>query len=1425
MRCVNNHTNRVRYFFFSGLSVAGLAMLFIFSAATALAQTASAGSVTGLVTDAQGAIVPGAEVTLLDTATKNKLTTTTNSAGRYDFPVVSPGVYEITVSKQGFKVAKLVQQQVNVGLVLTANVTLEVGSVSETVVVTTQSMELQTANATIGNTISLTQLELLPNLGRDATTLIALQPGVAAANSAGQAGGSVAGAYNDQNTFTIDGGNNTDDMSGTTTGYEVNFTGTSGSQTNGFVSGVVPTPIESVEEFKVNTFGQTADFNNSSGAQVQMVTRRGTDQWHGSGYGYYYATNHLGANSWANNHTPFNKGIVPPSRPACAPGTTYSSGDNNCVLPYTPLIPNHRSRFGFSVGGPATDIKIGGQKTYFFVNYEGFRFPNATTFERNYPTAAFRAGVIQVPDANGVYQPYNLNPFPVTVTVGSAAKGDVRTCTLPAYGTATGVNCANPTANVVVDPRGIGMSPVVNTIWNKYLPLPNDPLSGDQYNTQGYLSTIRLPLTSDSYVGRIDHDFGSKHRFFTTYRTYRLTNFTSNQVDVGGLLNGGTVGTYVATAPRPQNGSLLVFGLTSTLSPTITNDVRLSYLRNWWQWSTAGDPPQLPGLGGAIEIAPGNTTNAEQTTALIPYNVNTQNTRQRIWDGQDKMIRDDLTWVKGNHLFQFGGSFQRNFDYHTRTDNGSTVNNQIVYLISASGISFSGFLPSTNYVPTSQQALYQRLASEVYGLVAQTQVIYTRTGSNLTIQPIGTTATQISTIKYYNGYFSDTWRLKPSLTLNYGLGYAVEMPPVEKNGAQVALVYQDGTLVNTADFLAKRKAAALAGQAYAPVIGFETTGNLHLKYPYNPFYGGLSPRIAVAWNPSYHEGLLGKLFGGNQTVIRGGYGRIYGRLNGVNQVLVPLLGPGLLQGVTCSLVASNGTCLTSGSVSLANVFRIGPDGLTPPLAAPTTTLPQPFLPGIAGACPGANSTGTCPVAPDTTSLDPNFRPEKTDNFNFTIQRSFGSKVAIEVGYMGRRIRNVYQQVNLDSVPYMTTLGGQTFADAYAKMYINICGLGTLCANNPYTGGPQPFFEAALGGPNSAYCTGYASCTAALAAQSIVTGATGFIPTTAVSELWAYLNNTGTSRANGTLGSWVLGKTMLSSQANSINMITSLGYANYNAGFMTLQIRDWHGVTAISNFTFGRALGTGELAQYNSSNTLLDPFNPSASYGPQNFDSKVIFNVGLSYQPKSFLGFYDFSGKHGIVGKLLNGWTVAPFFTYQSGLPIGITYAEGSANCTGCESFGSTGRATASSTSVATLNAVLIGTYTGGNSAHFNILPSSGVGSNNPTGINLFADPNAVFNEFRRCILGYDTSCGGYGNLRGLPKWNVDMAITKETKFAERIGLSLSLQITNLFNHFQPQDPSFTSINNLSLTSPSTFGRITAAVFAPRQVEVGAKIRF
>lgn len=1350
-----------------GLLVAGTAIFLSLGAPPVWAQSTSSGTVSGQVTDAQGAAVPSAEMKLLDSSTNASRTTITNEEGRYAFVNVPPGIYNMVVSKAGFKVAKLTGEKVSVGLVLTVNITMEVGAVSETVVVTSAAgADLQTTNASVGTTISGKHLELLTNLGRDANVLFVLQPAVTA-------GGNVAGAVNDQNTYQLDGGNNSSDMDGTQNVYTQASGFIGSAAAGGTPSGVLPTPAESIEEFRVATNNQTADFNGSAGGQIQMATKRGGNQWHGSAYEYYFGSN-FGANTWANNRTRVK------------------------------LPSSHQNRFGASAGGPITPEFWGG-KTYIFANYEGRRFPQSTTIEKIVPSALLRAGVIQVQNSGtgaapvtvngvtypvGAWVPYNLNPTPVTVNGVTYQPANV----------------CGAAGNLACDPRAIGLNPLVNQIWSKFMPLPNNPTAGDQFNTQGYRAPIRLPQDSDFLVGRLDHDFGPNWRFMASYRYYRLNQFANTQYDIGGALPGTTFGQAVSTAPRAQKPSYYVVGLTTTLSPRLTNDFRWNYLRNFWEWSTAGAPPQLPGLGGALEIG------GESANALIPYNVNAQNARTRFWDGQDHTIRDDLTLVEGNHMFQFGGSFQRNFMYHQRNDNGQSTMAATTYVIQG-GSAVSGLTMNAGGVtyrpkglPSTQQNAWDNLYAQTLGLVTLPQVVYTRSGQQLNLQPLGTPAFDKSIVLSYNTYFSDTWRMKPSFTFTYGLGYAYSTPPYEIDGKQVMLVDQAGNPIVSEDFLAQRKKAALAGQVYNPVLGFATVQNVGggRKYPFDPFYGGFSPRLAAAWNPSFKSGLLGKVFGENQTVIRGGYSRIYGRLNGVELVLVPLLGTGLLQAVSCegavrAGAAVNGNqCLGVGGANPLTAFRAGTDGLVAPLPTASATLAQPYFPGVGGNTPAA----------DGSALDPRHRPNFSDQFDFTIQRELVSrKVVLELGYIGRRIGNELQQIDLDAVPYMLTLNGQSFSDAFAKVYTALAAGGTVAT--------QPWFESALGGQTSAYCRNFASCTAAVAANQRAA-----IVNTQVYNLWTNLSNQ---------SSWTLGRTLafsstcanslvstinpttpvpVCSQLRSIFMNTSLGHGNYNAAFVTLTVRDWKGLTARSNFTWSHALGTGAEVHARSSRSVVDPWDLEANYGAQDFDIRYLYNLSVLYESPFF------RNQKGVLGRLLGGWSISPLFTAQSGLPLRVTF---SANC---QSFGEMNCSSGSSWE----NAPFAKPYTGGNTAHKDLVLSGAVGLNtNPanrgTGINMFTNPDEVYSQFRRLVLGLDHRGGAAGPLRGLPRWNLDLSVAKDIKFNERMGMTFSAQFANVLNHFQPSDPA------MNIDSPATFGLINGQVGDPRQIEFGLRFRF
>jgi len=1336
--------------------------LFAVTPSNLFGQAASTGTVAGTVTDPSGGAVVGATVTLTDVSTTIPRTANSNDTGRYFFANVVPGKYSVSISKTGFRVSKLVDQEVSVGASLTLNVTLELGSVAETVEVTvTNGADLQTLNATVGNTVGGELLQNLPSIGRDAATFVTLQPGVSP-------DGSVAGAVVDQSTFMLDGGQNTNDMDGSMQVYTPSFAGdpTGGIVSNsigGSPTGVMPTPLDSVEEFKVNTANQTADFNSSAGSQVQVVTKRGTNAWHGTAYEYYF-DNHLNANTFDNNFT----------------GTALPS--------------YHYNRFGAAGGGPIISKNILGGKTYFFANYEGFRWNNSATYEVAVPSANMRLGILTFGGVN-----YNLN------STAASTPGGV------------GSNCG-ASGTAPCDPRLLGINSLVAQLWNKYEPLPNDPSCGgllgsrcDGVNEQGFKSNVSVPYTSNFGVARLYHDFGSKWHFNSSYRYYKLVRTTTNQVDVGGFFPGDTLGTPSALSSRPQQPWFYVAGLTTNVTSNTTNDLHFSYVRNFWSWGDPGGVAQFSQLGGALE-----PFGEFATTALTPYNVNTQSVRTRFWDGQDKFLRDDWTMLKGNHLLTFGGAYQHNYDYHQRSDNGGGINYQPTYQLGDSvGGGLVGF--SSTQPAGVSASRWARDSAAVLGIVTDAQIAYTRQGPNLTLNPPLTHAFDQSTIPYYNVYMSDSWHIKPSFTLTYGLGWTLEMPPTEKNGKQIELVdASSGLQFDLNAYLKQRETAALAGNVYNPLIGFALVGNTGAgqKYPYDPFYGSFSPRVAAAWNPNYTDGLLGKVFGGNKTVVRGGYSRVYGRLNGVDLVLVPLLGTGLIQAVECTqnfMPVSPGGVPTCGPTNptVANAFRVGTDGNNAPIPAPSATLPQPTVPGVNSVSAAAGE-----------ALDPHFRPNVVDSFDLTIQRQLSTKFLLEVGYIGRRITHEYQPININAVPYMMTLGGQRFDKAYAAIETALgcatsfaaCGAaipGTKAAAIAYANSftPQPFFESAL---NPAYCAGFSSCTAAVVYNE------GFaksnLVTQSVWNLWSDLDNGGFNFPRTMENTPVVpgGSPQLTS---GVGDNASIGHGNYNGGFVSLKMNNWHGITLQENFTYSKALGTGAFVQATSSYTANDPYNLNAMYGLQNFDRKFVFNTYAMIDDPWY------KGQHGIIGHIAGGWSLSPILAIGSGAPLFC------GTNTDAQSFGS-----ADGVSYGTNeNCILTKAASGGSaSAHTFIDPTTG--KTYAGGFNIFPDGGLNFyNSIRPPILGLDSGTGGVGVLRGLGYWNVDMRLVKNIKVAERVALQFEYTVTNVFNHPVFFDPTIDPTNPPSTTTGSTnlgsIGVINSQGNTPRQMQFGLRVTF
>ncbi len=264
-------------------------------------------------------------------------------------------------------------------------------------------------------------------------------------------------------------------------------------------------------------------------------------------------------------------------------------------------------------------------------------------------------------------------------------------------------------------------------------------------------------------------------------------------------------------------------------------------------------------------------------------------------------------------------------------------------------------------------------------MIGETAVVLSRSGVNLTPNAPGTPAHSYAIVPTYSLYFNDSWHIKPNLTLTYGLNYGVQMPPYELHGTQDIMVDASNNPMNAEAYLAAKQAAAENGQIYDPAFGYTPIRAVSIngqnKYPYSPFYGGMSPRVGLAYSPAFDSGVLHKIFGNKETVIRGGYSRFYDRGLGINLVSTPVLGDGFLQPIACIGADTTGTCRGGSGTTPSSIFRIGVDGNTPPLPAIQPSLPTPVMPGI-----------NAPAVSLGATMDTAYRPGSSDELDLSIQR-------------------------------------------------------------------------------------------------------------------------------------------------------------------------------------------------------------------------------------------------------------------------------------------------------------------------------------------------------------------------------------------------------------------------------------------------------
>lgn len=787
-------------------AVAGLALL-AFLAPVVRAQTAS--SLGGRIVDPSGAAVPRATITLTDTATSLVRTTTSNAQGLYEFLAVPPGNYSLKATAAGFSEYLAQQVTLLVSTPSTVNITLGLANVTSTVVVEGKKVPLvNSTDASLGNVIEDQQLAQLPIAGRDVANLLSLQAGVVYLGSqlntsiTDTRSGAANGLRSDQNNITLDGADIND----------VN---------NGFAfTGVLNVPIDSVEEYRVTTANANATSGYSSGAQEMMVTKSGTNKFHGSLYEY-------NRNTMFSANDPFLK-----------------SAELTNGQPNTP--PELKQNFfGGTIGGPVLHNRL-----FFFANYEGRRDAVGQSVERTVPTTTLKDGVIEYLCATAAQCP------------GGAVQGNSGM-----YTVAPGNFALNQTDLKGMDPQGTGADPAVLSMLQQY-PNPNDPTVGDGLNLEGYRFSSNQDSRYDTFITRLDYHITRSGSESVFWRGQMQNNKIPGPQEFPGQIGETTL---------LDGSKASIVGLTSVISSTKVNTFHWDLIR---QADTNAGASLLPEviLSGVDQLSP----STRSTSYIVP--VNQLNDNLNWIRGNHALSLGTNLFIIRDHRVSYAKSFSdasMNLAY-LNTTGIACPSNQTSPLNPPNNTNPATGMPYPAVDGNFACSGYDPSAMLLYGILAEGDGFYNYTPAG-TALPQGAAVHRDYALNDYEFYGQDAWRITPNLTFTYGLRYLLEAPPSETNGAEVipcVLNSSDGCSgQHLGDWLDKSAALARQGMPTfdAGELGFFLGGPAnHGPGFWNWDYKDFSPRLAVAWSPDTGGGWMSKIFGHKgQFSVRGGYSIVY----------------------------------------------------------------------------------------------------------------------------------------------------------------------------------------------------------------------------------------------------------------------------------------------------------------------------------------------------------------------------------------------------------------------------------------------------------------------------------------------------------------------------------------------------------------------
>ena len=828
--------------------------------------------------------MPGVSVVISNVETGVRQMTTTNSDGFYSLPALPPGQYQIEAHQSGFRPVIRAGLIIETGKALEIDLKLELGQQSTAVTVTESGLHVDTADTTMGETITTSKIASVPLNGRSFTDLLALQPGVVPASSRQANAVVMSGCTSTAPSGDLNAGNlSVSGQRETNNGFVVN--GSSVEEDFSMGTALIPN-LDSIQEFRVLTSNFDAEYGNYSGGQIVVTTKSGTNEFHGSGFDFLRNTNLDARNYFALDRARYDQ-----------------------------------SQFGGTFGGP-----IKKEKSFFFIDYQGTRM-----------TEGVETGLISVPaisertgDLSGI-----ANSLTGAVNGQSWANSLSHNLGYPVFpgeayytpGCVSSAQCVLPNAQI---PRSAWSGPAKTLL--RSIPLPNQ--GADTFSTSAYNETLR----DDKGAVRIDSNTNlgalAAYYFFDDYGLNNPYPTAQGGASVPGF-NAITLG-------RAQ---MVNFGLTKVLGPTMVNEFHLGYLRDA---NNVGQPqggvgPSLasqgfvdgsgsptiyalaPQIEGIENVSFNDFTLGVDTTGLEEAN----NTFQ---------VSENFSKVMGTHVLKVGAGFHVD---QVNINPDATFNGAFSFTGAETGSDFADFLlgiPSS-YAQGDSLAFYLR-------------------------------------DKYVGIYAQDSWRVRPHLTVNYGLRWDLLPPWREKYNQLQTLVLGEQSQV----YPGAPNGLVFPGDPGIPATLAPTKRT------------NFAPRIGLAYSPDYQRGWLGKIIGDRGTTsVRAGYGLYYTAFEGLSAGIMSANPP---YGYDYTSLAP--PLFSNPFVTAASGQNIG------------QRFPEPipvFGASAANPNPSVNWSQYLPITGVPSFFHQNV-PPYTESYTLSLERQIGRNTLLSLTYVGSQAHHL-----------------------------------------------------------------------------------------------------------------------------------------------------------------------------------------------------------------------------------------------------------------------------------------------------------------------------------------------------------------------------------------------------------------------------------